>query len=358
MEELRCLNCNKPFDTQQGHVCLNNPWMLGNQILQDIEDELLLHENEFISLDSEQLPELSSVCSEIFNRISDPYTDPGVSKEETFGTDQQIGSRPVSLALPELSSVCNEIFNRSPDHCSDSSLSKQVTSGANQEIGSNPVSFSEKSETFDKCTVNAVNVVPGPSRLLLNESEESLCQEEFQPIPYHAVSTKVKQWTCSVCRKVYKDKYRLKSHMQFHGGEKKHRCEFCGKLFHQKSDLQKHVRLHTGEKPFSCDVCGKRFRISPFLKSHMLSHDGKKQYRCGICGKSYVHKSSLNTHVRSHRDEKLFACDLCWKGYKQKGHLTRHYRISHIGNKFSCQICGKLYTEMHSLKRHACKHEQ
>ncbi|KAF8788107.1 hypothetical protein HNY73_009642 [Argiope bruennichi] len=49
MEELRCLHCNERFDREQGHRCSNSPWVLGNQILQDIQDELNFDDNEIIT---------------------------------------------------------------------------------------------------------------------------------------------------------------------------------------------------------------------------------------------------------------------------------------------------------------------
>ncbi|KAF8788111.1 Zinc finger protein 69 like protein [Argiope bruennichi] len=196
MKELKCLNCNQPFDRQQGHRCLNSRWMLvtedRNKISEDIVDGLI--ENEFISLARKQLPDLSSVCSEIFNKISDPKAD--------------------------------------------SSLSKDVTSENHQQIGSSPVSFPEKSEAYATRSVSDVDAVPGPSHLPFNESKGSVSQEVFQPKPYHAEPAHVKRWTCNICRKVYKKVYHLKRHMQIHVGEKRHRCDVCGKSFLRKYGLK------------------------------------------------------------------------------------------------------------------------
>ncbi|KAF8788100.1 Zinc finger and SCAN domain-containing [Argiope bruennichi] len=201
MAELRCLHCDEPFDREQGHRCLKSPWNPGTEdaitILHDIVDELDLDENEFLSLNTEQLPELSSVCAEILGRTSDPCTDSTLSKEVTFGTDQQIDS--------------------------------------------NSVSFSEKSEAYHKRLVSDVHAVPGPSRLPFNESEGSVCQEEFQPKSHHSVPSMKELWTCKFCQKVFTYKCNLKRHMKIHEGGKNHKCDYCAKLCRDKHSLNMHV---------------------------------------------------------------------------------------------------------------------
>ncbi|KAF8788109.1 hypothetical protein HNY73_009644 [Argiope bruennichi] len=143
MEEQRCLNCNESFEREQGHRCLNSPWSLetgeANRILQDIADEIDVDENEFISLDIEELPELSSACVEIFNTISDPVPDSSLSKEVSFGT--------------------------------------------NQPTDSSTISCSEKSKNDEKSFTSDAHAVPGPSRVPFNESKGNECQEECQPKP-------------------------------------------------------------------------------------------------------------------------------------------------------------------------------
>ncbi|KAF8788092.1 Zinc finger protein 473 like protein [Argiope bruennichi] len=284
MAELRCLNCNEPFDREQGHRCLNSPWSLeianANKILQDIEDELYPDENEFITSGSDPLSELSKFCIEIFNRISDPCTDSSLPKEVTFETDQHNHSSAISIL--------------------------------------------ENSETYDKQSISNVHAVPGPSRLPLSENKGSGCKVEFQTKRYKAGPTNVNPLTFQVCQKVFKEKCILKRHMQIHGGEKKHRCDFCGKSFHVKTNLKAHVRTHTGEKPFSCVDCGMRFRKNYHLKRHLISHGGRKPYKCDICGKSYAEKYNLKMHVMSHTGEKRFTCKVCGKGYILKSHLKQH----------------------------------
>ncbi|XP_035520257.1 zinc finger and SCAN domain-containing protein 5C-like [Morone saxatilis] len=51
-------------------------------------------------------------------------------------------------------------------------------------------------------------------------------------------------------------------------GGKPFSCTICRKGFREKSDLKRHIRFHTGEKPFSCVFCVKNFTEKADLKRH------------------------------------------------------------------------------------------
>ncbi|XP_068574192.1 zinc finger protein 770-like isoform X2 [Cebidichthys violaceus] len=51
----------------------------------------------------------------------------------------------------------------------------------------------------------------------------------------------------------------------------KHQCPKCLKTFCSPSKLQRHFLIHTGLKPYSCMICRKAFRQKVHLKSHLIS---------------------------------------------------------------------------------------
>ncbi|GBM97411.1 hypothetical protein AVEN_260344-1 [Araneus ventricosus] len=107
-------------------------------------------------------------------------------------------------------------------------------------------SFTEKSDFFEDCHVDAAHALAGPSLSQFNENCTSVCLKEFQPndnIKRHSM-----EWNSH-----------LKNHMIIHKGVKEYKCDVCEKSFRQKGHLQKHVFTHTGDKPHECIICGKKF---------------------------------------------------------------------------------------------------
>jgi insecticidal toxin complex protein TccC len=205
--------------------------------------------------------------------------------------------------------------------------------------------------------VRSTSPIPGPSRGLhaLNEPQPSTSAAAYGG-GAALVSTRRKQFECSLCSKIFLAKQSLEIHTRTHTGEKPFVCKDCDKLFTQKAHLTSHQRTHTGEKPFVCNDCNKAFSQSAILANHQRTHTGVKPFVCSDCNKGFSRKPELTIHMRTHTGEKPFECNVCNKGFSRKPDLRTHQR-THTGEKpFECNYCDKKFTQSSNLKRHLRSH--
>merc|ERR1712079_960223 len=78
-------------------------------------------------------------------------------------------------------------------------------------------------------------------------------------------------YACTFCPKTFKDKHKLKQHLDMHNNIKSYKCPECDHTTTWKHNLSRHMKIHTGEKPYTCDVCNKSFRQSTHLKKHLAT---------------------------------------------------------------------------------------
>ncbi|XP_038580257.1 zinc finger protein 84-like [Micropterus salmoides] len=195
----------------------------------------------------------------------------------------------------------------------------------------------------------------------------SVCKRSFRQrhnlIRHGIIHTGEKPFSCSICKRSFSRKQYLEQHMIIHTGEKLFSCSVCGKRFALKGYLSSHMHVHTGEKsfscskPFSCSVCKKGFRQKTTLDIHLRIHTGEKPFSCSVCDTSFRLKHHLVRHLRIHTGEKPFRCSVCGKRFSQKGTMTQHMTVHTGERQFSCSVCGKSFALLQAVKKHKCAGE-
>lgn len=71
-------------------------------------------------------------------------------------------------------------------------------------------------------------------------------------------------------------------------------CRYCKKIFRRRHQLDTHLNIHTGRKPHQCEACGRQFRAITTLQSHLSTHDCRQTFTCKFCDKEFTHRAALS----------------------------------------------------------------
>ncbi|XP_052090147.1 zinc finger protein 724-like isoform X1 [Mytilus californianus] len=183
----------------------------------------------------------------------------------------------------------------------------------------------------------------------------SICRKNFKnstSLRIHENRHKgIKPYKCGECDKSFSSSGNLSAHKKIHSSDKAYMCTVCGKQYNQHSEFLIHERNHRNERPFACKYCDKTFSRSGCLHNHERIHTGVKPYLCGTCGKAFSRSDRLHIHERCHSGEKPFMCNVCGKVYSDMSNLRSHKK-THDGQLHYCNICGKGFVYKTGLNRH------
>ncbi|XP_071135779.1 zinc finger protein 436-like isoform X2 [Mytilus edulis] len=183
----------------------------------------------------------------------------------------------------------------------------------------------------------------------------SICRKSFKnstSLRIHENRHKgIKPYKCGECDKSFSSSGNLSAHRKIHSSDKAYMCTVCGKQYNQHSEFLIHERNHRNERPFACKYCDKTFSRSGCLHNHERIHTGVKPYLCGTCGKAFSRSDRLHIHERCHSGEKPFMCNVCGKVYSDMSNLRSHKK-THDGQLHYCKICGKGFVYKTGLNRH------
>ena len=142
---------------------------------------------------------------------------------------------------------------------------------------------------------------------------------------------------------------------------KKFFCFKCNKIFFNKHSLQQHIKfIHQRVNVFKCPYknCEKIFKNKLRLKVHINSHLGIKNFKCEICEKKFAEKGTLITHYITHSKNFDKKCDLCNYKCTTDTLLKFHYKKKHNLNEiFQCEICKSKFAKKVELRHHIKGHK-
>ena len=112
---------------------------------------------------------------------------------------------------------------------------------------------------------------------------------------------------------------------------KSYECDICKKSFKNKSNLKTHIDgIHKNLKPFKCSDCKASFTHRCRLKRHMTSIH-KKLKSCIICDEYFSLKQDFRKHMAEvHQKFKSFRCNECIMSFKERVNLEKHVLKNHL----------------------------
>ena len=156
------------------------------------------------------------------------------------------------------------------------------------------------------------------------------------------IHKKSKTFQCNDCKKEFEAECFLQNHVKFvHKKSNKFPCKVCQRPFQQKSDLEKHIQnVHKKLKPYQCPECRKKFAYKNTIQSHInVVHMKLKPHQCLDCSASFGAKQSLDCHInRVHRKLFPFKCQDCNKEFVRKINYEYHINSKYVHKKIPKQL--------------------
>ena len=156
-------------------------------------------------------------------------------------------------------------------------------------------------------------------------------------------------------------------------------CIDCKKAFKLKWHLKTHMKKCKGaaqmENLFACDKCAGKYASKKTLKFHQRTCKPINGYSCKECNKNF---STLQDHYEHKRKQHSYLqCEFCNVIIGNDYNMKRHINSKHNGltpsrarkledllkhtqsttNEYKCDVCEKLYYDQSTLKRHKKLHQ-
>ncbi|XP_023943624.2 zinc finger protein ZFP2 [Bicyclus anynana] len=219
------------------------------------------------------------------------------------------------------------------------------------------------------------------------------------------------QHKCIFCKKTFKTKDDLVSHMPEHKDERIFSCMLCKKIYLKKKDFEHHkclqqlkdlanekdgptvhqteVRKHelytelrlqellkknvSKSLVSACDSCGGVFGSEEEFNQHRDMEHPELSVRCHICDKVFATLKNASRHrAVCERVERQFACPSCELRFTHEVTLNKHILREHTGQSvslqfmdrerdrgnqnYTCETCSRPFTRKDLLERHMRSH--
>ena len=147
------------------------------------------------------------------------------------------------------------------------------------------------------------------------------------------------QYPCRLCKEVFSNLRKLKSHNLVHMINPPYRCNLCSFYSNDKNALKEHMKGHKGDTPYECKLCGLAFTTKANCERHIKNiHSKQTRDEVKECMSYNAQEDGAEAPERSPDT----ICQICNIDCKSRSVLRDHMRSSHpegVDKPFSCRIC-------------------
>ncbi|KAK8396819.1 hypothetical protein O3P69_005055 [Scylla paramamosain] len=158
-------------------------------------------------------------------------------------------------------------------------------------------------------------------------------------------------YPCRLCKEVFANLRKLKSHNLAHMVAPPYRCNLCSFFSNDKNTLKEHMKSHKGDTPYECTLCNIAFTTKANCERH-IKNIHRRQSRDEVKGCMTFHPSEEGGGGDPSLDT---VCQICHIDCKARSVLRDHMRSSHpegVTKPFSCKLCGGAFTSENDVMRH------
>lgn len=160
------------------------------------------------------------------------------------------------------------------------------------------------------------------------------------------------QYPCRLCKEVFANLRKLKSHNLVHMVAPPYRCNLCTFYSNDKNTLKEHMKSHKGDTPYECTICNLAFTTKANCERHIKNiHARNTRDEIKTCMSFISQEDGLPM------DRSLDTiCHICHIDCKARSVLRDHMRSSHpegMAKPFSCKLCGSSFSSENDVMRHA-----